>query len=388
MKREGVIQSMYYNRAVMKQEVKQAMRRTRPHPMLVTLLYLVLVSVVAGLISSFTNILLPGGNALLTELIEGILEDGEYYLDYVMAYRPEMLVQLMIQSTAVSLVVSILTTIWTGLMNAGYSGYCLDMVRGANPGVDRLFGGFPRAGSVILAYILVAVFTFLWNLLFGIGFGVLLGIAFVIGTNDSLAIFGVILIFIATILYAFALIWVIYRYAMVPFAVIDSQTPLSALDAIRTSKTIMKGRKGSFFVLHLSFIGWYLLEYVVMLVGVIVSLVAAAGTITMYADRIEEMLYYGYPDLDWLMSILAPMLVFILPVILLCSVVIFIINLWLTPYRTGCEARFYVYAKGDAQPIQQSSYQPDPYRGQPGPYRGQPGPYGGQPGPYGGQPGP
>ena len=385
---------MNYSRAAMKQEVKQAMRQARPHPMLVTLLYLVVVSTVAGIISWLINLLIPSGNTLLNELVYNIQTYGEDYLEYMLVDHPEIFIQTMVLSGTASLLVSILTTAWSGLMNVGYSGYCLDLSRSTNPGFERIFSGFPRAGSVILAYILVAIFTFLWSMLFGIGLGVLLGIAFVIGANDSLAILGVLLMFTAIVLYAVALIWVTYRYAMVPFAIIDSQNSLSAMDAIRVSKTIMKGRKGSFFVLRISFIGWYLLEYLVIVVGVIVSIVAAAGAFVPYADAIEDMFGYGYVDMNWLLSTLSQSLIIILPVILLCSAAIFVINLWLTPYLTSCEARFYIYATGGAQPIQPSPYQPGPYGGQPGPYGGQPGPYGGQsgqysrqPSQYGGQPG-
>ena len=381
---------MNYNRAVMKLEVKQAMRQTRPHPMLVTLLYLVIVGIGTYLISWLVNLLFPGYNAMLSELIENIQYYGEDYFEYVIEAHPEIFLQLMtrmmIQAGTVSVLVSILTSAWSGLMNVGYAGYCLDMSRGANPQLERIFSGFPRAGSVILAYILVAVFTVLWSLLFGIGFGVLMGIAFVVvAMNDSLAILGVLLIFAASILYAVALIWVEYRYVMVPFAIVDSRNPMSAMDAIRASKTVMKGRKGSFFVLRISFIGWYLLQALVILVGTIIVSVSIAGSI--------GSMYYGNSaaaGLGWIAAIL--------PVVLICGAANFIINLWLTPYRTGCDARFYLYAAGGAQP---TPYQPGPYCGQPpyggqsgpyggqsGPYVSQPGPYGGQPGPYGGQSGP
>lgn len=365
---------MNYDRAAMKQEVKRAMRQTRPHPMLVTLLYLVIVSTVAGLISWIIDIALPGGNALLNDLLVNIQQYGEDYLEYIIEDRPDILIQLLVQWGTVSLLVSILTTIWNGLMNVGYSGYCLDLSRGANPGFERIFSGFPRAGSVILSYILVTVFTFLWSMLFGIGLGLLFFLAtLLMNVGDALVIVGALLLFAALVLYAIALIWVTYRYAMVPFAIIDSQNPLSAMEAINVSKTIMKGRKGSFFVLRLSFIGWYLLEYLVVTVGASIAIIIAAVSF-------NDVMYYDYSGV----SLLA-----IIPIVLLCSAAIFVINLWLAPYRTTCEARFYIYATGGAQPIQPSPYQPGPYGGQYGPYGGgQPGQYGGQSGPYNSQPGP
>lgn len=355
---------MNYNRAAMKAEVKQAMRWTRPNPMLVTLLFLVIVGAGASLISWLINTLFSGNSASMNNLVMGIMIAGPDYLEEILYYAPQLFFQLMLQLMVISAATSILTAAWNGLMDVGYNGYCLDMVRGMSPPLERVFGGFSRAGSVIPAYILVSVFTFLWSTLFAVGLGVLMGIAFVLGANDFLPILGVLLMFAAPVLYAAAVIWVVCRYAMVPYAIIDSRHPLSAMDAIRASKAIMKGRTSSFFVLQLSFIGWYLLE----VVGVVIAFFFVAGSIVPYLNGFAPGLNsFGYmPGLDGLdaVRLIGPVLI----IILLCGAAIFILNLWLTPYRTGCNARFYVYATG-GQPIQ-----PGPYGGQPGPYNS--GPYG------------
>ena len=413
---------MNYDRAAIKREVRQAMKQTRPHPMLVTLLFLLIVgigaSLISGLISWGSNLLLPNVSIEITleDLLAGISNKGpDYILNYFShIFTPEFFTQLIILSVLASVLISILTTVWNALMNTGYAGYCLDMAQGSNPGFGQIFCGFPRAGSVILAYILVAVFTFLWSMLFAIGlgvlfaigFGVLSGIAFVIGENDSLAILGVLVMLAAMILYAFALIWTVLRYAMVPYAVIDPRNKLSALDAIRTSKALMKGRKGRYFVLQLSFIGWYLLEYLVVVVGFIIAGLVTFFTVSANMPRIEELLSYlsdygyeilllmiatDYYDITWLPGILSQIALIIVPIALLCGAAIFVINLWLTPYRAGSNARFYLLVadRQPSQPDSQSSQPIQPYGGQPiQPYGGQPiQPYGGQPNqPYGGQP--
>ena len=403
IKGEGVISFMDYNRAAMKQEVKQTLRQARPHPMLVTLLFLVIAGIVASLISSFmstlssrlTSALFSDTLLPLEELLEEFADKGpdflENYFAALLEEQPQQIISLLAMSSVISMVTSILVTIWNGLMNVGYAGYCLDVSRSANPPLTRIFSGFSRAGSAIPAYILVAIFTFLWTMLFAICYGVLLGIAFLIGANDSLAILGVLLMLVATGGYIFALLWVVFRYAMVPFVVIDGQQAPSAMKAIRTSKNLMKGRKVRYFVLQLSFIGWYLLRFLVILLGAIIATVAVIAS----AGSLENISSYTV-DLDlaqFLTGVFAPVLI----VSLLCSAVIFVINLWLTPYITSCEARFYDYAAGgqpslsDAQGGQSSlsvSYdgQPGPYGGQPGPFGGQPVSYDGQPGPFGGQP--
>ena len=409
---------MDYNRAAMKEEVKQAMRRTRPSPMLVTLLFLVVVGVGSGLISQLssrlTGILLSSGAGMsLEELFEGIMNYGDAYIEYYFeqVLTPQFIIGVAAQMVVISFAVSILTTIWTGLMDAGYAGYCLDMSRGTNPDLGRIFCGFPRAGSVILAYILVAIFTTLWSMLFSLGLVVLFIIAAVLmAIGGGMAVLGLLLMLAAYVGFFIGLLWAVLRYAMVPFAVIDPQNNLSAMDAIRASKTLMKGRKGKYFVLQLSFIGWYWLRAMIAVVGFIIVAGVTVGSIFSYADRFEDVLYsfliLGNPDelLQFLVQMLGPVLIVGLIVVLVCGVSTLILNLWLTPYRTGCNARFYVYAMGD-QPIQPNGGQPiQPSGGQPGPYGG--GQYnygsgqasysggqynygGGQPGqPYGGQPGP
>ena len=382
---------MNYNRAAMKEEVKQAIRHTRPHPMLVTLLFTVVVGAGASLISWVMNNLFSAGGTPMNNLLIGIMNYGPDYLEEMLYYAPELFFQLVLQMMTVSLVSSILTSAWNGLMDVGYNGYCLDMVRGMNPSMERIFGGFSRAGSVILAYILVAVFTFLWSMLFAAGMIVLFVIAGVLmSISGAMAGLGFLLMVAAYFGFLIGLLWVVLRYSMVPYAIIDSQNPMSAMDAIRTSKAIMQGRTGSFFVLQLSFIGWYLLEYLVVVVGVIIVIFAAAGSI----GSLDSMLYYG--DFDFI-PILTRLVGPVLIVILLCGAAVFIINLWLTPYRTGCNARFYLYATGGNQPVYPGPYggpsgpyggQSGPYGGQSGPYGGPSGPYGGPSGPYGGQPGP
>lgn len=49
-----------------------------------------------------------------------------------------------------------------------------------------------------------------------------------------------------------------YAYRMVPYLLAENPG-MSAMEAIRTSKAMMKGHKWNAFVLDLSFIGWYLL---------------------------------------------------------------------------------------------------------------------------------
>ena len=431
---------MKYNRAAMKREVKQAMGQTRPHPMLATLLYLALVAIIAGIVvvaavwlfSLIVNALSPGifeqigtlFQDLSDAMIEGMLNYGESYLDHVMDSHSKTIAQLLSQigilfliANLLSLVAGILITIWSGLMSTGYAGYCLNMSRGAKPGLGRLFSGFPRAGAVIPACILVAIFKFLWGLLFFLVYGTVIGgLSAAAAFVPSLTPVFVLLMMLAVVGYIITIVFVLFRYAMVPYAIVDNQK-LPAMDAIRASKALMKGRKGRYFVLQLSFIGWHLLKGLVVVLGAAITagIVFATGTVAAYAGHFEEIQSYGYEtllllvqngyyDLTWLTEMLNQIAIYALISSLLCTLVIFVLNLWLIPYRIGSQARFYIHAAGsqpgaNVQPGTNAqlgtSVQPGPYGGRPGPYGGQPSPsYGSQPGPvsqpgaYGGQPGP
>ena len=376
---------MEYNRAVMKQEVKQAIGRTRTHPVLVTLLYLVIVSAGAAAISwvlyslfsvLFSGLLFAVPNMSMEGLLRGMLLYGEDYLEdyfrgYAQAFATEMALSLLVVLVVIPSVVGFVTSLWNTLMGVGYSGYCLDMSRGMNPSLDRIFGGFPRAGHVILSYILTAVFSALWGMLFGFSYGVIIFVLTIITAAVPILVpLSVLLALAATAGYVVGVLWVAYRYAMVPYAVIDSQDPQSAMDAVRTSVAIMKGRKGSFFVLRLSFINWFLPT---IIGGFIFAVLLTVGIIVAFDSGVGGA-----------MTILVGVILFCVALLVQTIMV-----LWLTPYRTGCEARFYDYAKNGGkldQPVPYSG-QPRLNSGRPGQYGSQYGQYGGQSGQYGGQPG-
>ena len=63
-------------------------------------------------------------------------------------------------------------------------------------------------------------------------------------------------------------LWVIYRYKFC-YMILAEYPEMRAVDALRNSAMLMKGRKWSFFCLQLSFIGWYLLSALTAFVGLI-----------------------------------------------------------------------------------------------------------------------
>ncbi len=328
---------MEYQRALLKQSVRQAMGQTRPRPAWITLLYLVVLSAGTYL---FQRLLAPlNWWGALMEYFLTLVWDYEMTTDEAMEHLGEWIVgngpQIIVAIVLGSLVIFLVTYLWRSLMGVGYQGYCLAMVRGQNPGPGMIFCAFPQIGRVLLTRILAAIFVFLWNLLFIAGFavvGLLAGLLIQwLGTVGE--VLGLLLILAGLVGYLVGLVWASLRYALADYVLLDQG--VYGLTAIRRSKELMRGNVGQLFVLQLSFIGWYLLMIAAALVIALVAgwiLVAQAamliqtggnGVFTIAAMSMTILLSFG--------------------VILLVEG---IISLWLLPYLTGSVAKFYDFWKG------------------------------------------
>ena len=192
--------------------------------------------------------------------------------------------------------VSILVGLVALVLNAGYYCYCFGILRREEMPYESLFDAFPFAGKVILLSIVEGVFIFLWSMLFVIP--------------------GII---------------AVYRYS---FAIWNlCQNPeLGVMEALNRSKRQTIGYKGQLFGLHLSFIGWYLIVFVIVGVyeGVILALL---------------------PD-----SFLGIMLGS-----LILTVLTGVVDIYLTPYFALSECGFYLRATAPEEPPRQdrSSYTPE-----------------------------
>jgi len=118
-----------------------------------------------------------------------------------------------------------------GPLYYGILAYFLRTVRGERPELPVLFSGFSRLGVTIGLFIIAYVLVALWSIL--------------------LIIPGI----IAQL-----------RYSMAYF-ILHDHPDMSALEAIRQSKEMMRGRKGKLFLLFLSFIGWIILSVITFGIG-------------------------------------------------------------------------------------------------------------------------
>lgn len=198
---------MLLDRVSLKNEAKGILRGARVSPYLFTLLFMG-ISLVLTAVSDFVS--------FDEDMVHNIYYSTGVDLSFLVLHRafPAALV------TFVSILVSLLSV----LLNAGYYRYHLAVRRGEEVPYLGLFDGFSFAGKLILLALVQYIFIFLWTLLF------------------------IIPGFIAAYRYRFA----VYNLCENP--------DMGVMEAINMSKAQTAGFKWQLFVLDLSFIGWRILS--------------------------------------------------------------------------------------------------------------------------------
>lgn len=134
-----------------------------------------------------------------------------------------MLIVSIVTTAASALTYSFGTVFVSAPMEISMCMIYLGLVRGEKPGISDTFNGFEIFGKSLWLSIITAFFVAMWSLLF-----IIPGI-------------------VKT-----------YSYAMAPY-ILSENNEMTASEALKESKRIMHGHKGELFVLHLSFIPWFIL---------------------------------------------------------------------------------------------------------------------------------
>lgn len=120
------------------------------------------------------------------------------------------------------------------VLGFGYQVIFLNLMRsGSYPEINALFNGFRNYGKTLGTMLLMAIYVWLWSLLFLIP-----------GIIKS------------------------YSYAMTPF-ILNDEPELGADEVICKSMAMMRGHKMKLFLLDLSFIGWGLLSVLTLGIGLL-----------------------------------------------------------------------------------------------------------------------
>ena len=165
-----------------------------------------------------------------TSVFEEFFSSAQNGGDAASAYGP---FQFRLTFNPLSSFGSVAMFLLAGPLMVGLTHYFLHVADRNDPQFNDLFGQFKNFGNTCALYLLTTIFTFLWTLLFIIP-GIIAGIS----------------------------------YAMAPYIVAE-HPEIRAADAIRMSKDMMKGHKGEYFILQLSFIGWFLLSILTLGIGFI-----------------------------------------------------------------------------------------------------------------------
>lgn len=228
---------MGFDRFAAKHAARESMRLNNPSPILVTLAYFALTTILSAVISYLLYdpmadvIWCVGAGYGAEEIVDFILQNHQQDL-YLLAG------------------VNFLLGLYATFMGFGYTSYALRMARNEQPGVRHLFDGFARPLRVLWASILVDLFTFLWSMLIVAPVCLLLALSGLDGTNSAYIIITVAMITVLA---------VSYRYRLAYYFILDDPA-CTARQAVRRSRQAMKGWKWSLFSLDLSFLGWMLLS--------------------------------------------------------------------------------------------------------------------------------
>lgn len=289
-----------YDRKAFKREAKELMRESTPHYMLVMLVYILLTTGLTYVVNFVTG---------ATGIAEG----------------------------TIAMFLNVLISLFSMVLSVGLAHYALNLARRKPTGVGDLFEGFSFAGRSIGMNLLVAVYTFLWSMLAVVGFAVVIGIAAVV--MEAVTAVGVILLVAAYIALIVVVVAITLRYSMAQFALAENPDD-GASAAIRRSVQMMRGNKGKFFVLELSFIGWGLLSVLIVLavMGVGVLVTGVDWFVNMFAsvDGNPMEIYELTMEMVGHLSIWT----------IIAEVVCLPLTLWLTAYQQTAFARFYNYVCG------------------------------------------
>ena len=214
---------------------------------------------------------------------------------------------------------TLLLTMYSLVMSFGYKIWCLRAWRREQADYGTLIDGFGMAGRVLLMEIWIFLRLFAWCLL------PMVPATLIISGADSLDT-----IILLTDLFTLLLVPYIYiirlRYALAPYLLMDHADSWNAFQAVRESVIMMRGWKMELFKLDLSFLGWYLLEW---LLAAVVQGICLLPALTSALQ--------GGGDVNIVITLIGGTTVGSVVASLVCLPV----ELWLMPYQGLSRAGFY-----------------------------------------------
>jgi len=231
------------DRKQIKATAKERMAQAEPGSWQVMLVWVLVSALVPQLVLSLAT----GGTTDSIQKLAELLEGG---IDPDLALRA---LQLSAGQLTVSWALSLALNIFQMVLGFGLTTYCLRLYRGQECGFPDLFTGFSMAGRVIGQQILVVLIALGVTIL--ITFPMTMVVILAVGLSDVL---GGTLLIIAVFGGAILLVLIMLNYVLATLALAD-QPDLGAMGAIQYGRNLIRGHKGQYVVLGLSFFGWALL---------------------------------------------------------------------------------------------------------------------------------
>lgn len=335
---------MTYERKALKSNCRRILRTARPRVWVVTLVFLLLVSVLPALLSAL--IPNPVSGFLVQALAAGLPvtapEDMERLVGWALLVAGGTL--------ALSAALGVLEALYRALMRYGYCGYALMTYRG-NGAFGDLLSGFRVFARTVGAAVLTWVFRLLWGLLILLVGGSLCFAAAAFLDDPGVA---VVLTCLVDLGMAVALVYVSYRYCLTPYYVV-TQREEGAFEAVSAGWHAMKGNVGRRFVLDLSFLGWELLVAGLRLATALIGLLSVGLMNAGILHDLEALIQiaprtYPVAVLRAAVEILAPAAVQLALVLVAVLLVPLPLVLWLKGYKALAAAGFYEAVAGVPQP--------------------------------------
>ena len=197
----------------LKSSARKLMVENAPKLFFIGVLYIIVVTI----ISEFQNRLL------------GTAAVYEQFLDRVSRGEIPGLATLFSNFKPTGAALAVVLYLMLPIIDVGYMSYCIKIDRRQESDYKDLLDGFLFFGKILLITIVTLVFTLLWSLLL-----IFPGIA------------------------------ALYRYRQAYYILLDDPSK-TVMECIRESKRLMAGNKLDLFLLDLSFAGWYIVNFTVML---------------------------------------------------------------------------------------------------------------------------
>jgi len=305
---------MRIDRRDLKWRARDAMRAACPNARFMTFLYLLLTTGLGGVASWFVAD--PVGNVLHL-YGQGVALDRALPLALIAVGR-------------MGIFLNILMAVFGVVINFGYKIWCLNTARSEPGELGDLFSGFSMVGRILWLRVLILVYGFLWYVAIFMPMGLL--IVLVAGMSVVLPMLGVPLL-VGAFLLAFAL-WFsrIARYAMAVYCLSD-ESEMGASWALRRSRRMMEGHVKDYFLLQLSFVGWYLLSMLIVTVVEHTIIAVVGGPQLLMSWDIEAIAQISSST----------------AVAAVLALAAWPLKLWLMPYITMTECNFYDKIKGGAE---------------------------------------